>query len=381
MDREIERILTEAVDRGDLVGAAAAVVTPNGVDAGAAGQRTEGAAMTPDTIVWIASMTKAITAVAVMRLVEEGRLDLDAPCGELVPYLAHVQVLDGFRDDGEPLLRAPVRPVTLRHLLTHTAGFGYDFADASIARLVAERGLPSVTEGSRAAYEQPLLFDPGERWGYGINLDWAGLLIEAVTGTRADEYLASAVLEPLGMRDTGFARDAERRARSADMFLRTPDGPVQIPFDLPERPEVTMAGGGLFGTVLDYLRFTRMVLGGGELEGTRLLSADSIRVMAANHIGELAPAGWHTANPILSNDVDLAGIGQGFGFGFLVNAVTSPEGRAPGSIMWAGLANTYYWIDPASQVAGVFATQVLPFFDEASLGTFRALERAVYAGL
>src|ERR1019366_10712879 len=191
------------------------------------------------------------------------------------------------------------------------------------------------------------------------------------------EYLRSAIFEPLGMHDTDFRRDADRRARTADMYLRTPDGLVQIPFEMKEDPEFLMAGGGLYGTVVDYLRFLRMMLGGGELEDTRVLSAETVRTMAANQIGDLAVGGWQTANPVLTNDVYL-GTDQQFGLSFLINPEAVPEGRAAGSLMWAGLANTYYWIDPASGVAGLFATQVLPFFDGSALDAFLAIERMVY---
>jgi CubicO group peptidase (beta-lactamase class C family) len=380
MQSELERILGEAVAGGDLIEAAAAVATPTGTFAAAAGQRSEGTEMTPDSIVWIASMTKAVTAVAAMQLVEQGRVALDQPCHELVPYLAEAQVLDGFDDDGSPKLRPPARPITLRHLLSHTAGFGYDFTDPLIARFVAEQGLPSIVDGTAAAYEQPLLFDPGDRWAYGINIDWAGQVVEAATKTRLDDHLRSAIFEPLGMPDTGFGRDAAGRSRTADMHLRTPDGLAPVPFETKEDPEFLMAGGGLYGTVVDYLRFARMMLGGGALEGTRIITADSVREMGTNQIGTLDVGGWHAVNPILSNEVDLGG-GQQFGLSFLLNPETTPEGRAPGSMMWAGLANTYYWIDPATQVAGVFATQVLPFFDGPSLEAFRAVERAVYSSL
>jgi CubicO group peptidase (beta-lactamase class C family) len=380
MQSELERILEEAVAGGDLMEAAAAVATPTGTFAAAAGQRSEGTEMTPDSIVWIASMTKAVTAVAAMQLVEQGQLALDQPCHELVPYLAEAQVLEGFDGDGSPKLRPPARPITLRHLLSHTAGFGYDFTDPLIARFVAEQGLPSIVDGTAVAYEQPLLFDPGDRWAYGINIDWAGQVVEAVTKTRLDDHLRSAIFEPLGMPDTGFGRDAAGRSRTADMHLRTPDGLAPVPFETKEDPEFVMAGGGLYGTVVDYLRFARMMLGGGELEGTRIVSADTVREMGTNQIGNLDVGGWQAVNPVLSNEVDLGG-GQQFGLSFLLNPKTTPEGRAPGSMMWAGLANTYYWIDSATQVAGVFATQVLPFFDGPSLEAFRAVERAAYSSL
>jgi CubicO group peptidase (beta-lactamase class C family) len=378
MRSELDEILGQAVASGALSGVAAAVTTPDQTHVAAAGERSAGCPMTPETVVWIASMTKAVTAVAAMQLVEQGRLELDAPCGDLVPYLAAVQVLEGFAEDGQPILRPPKRAVTLRHLLTHTAGFGYEFTNRVAARYTAGRG--ESVDGSIASYEQPLLFDPGERWEYGINVDWAGQVIEAATKTRLDDHLRSCILEPLGMGDTDFRRDEQRRARTADMHLRTPEGLVQIPFELNEEPEMVMAGGGLYGTVVDYLRFLQMLLGGGSLEGTRIVRPETVRMMGANQIGDLTVAGWKTVNPAMSNDVAL-GVGQQFGLGFLVNPERSAEGRAPGSMMWAGLANTFYWVDPTSQVAGVFATQVLPFFDGPAVATSLALERAVYASL
>jgi methyl acetate hydrolase len=382
LGNEIDRVLGAAVARGDLVGAAAAVVTPNGEFVGAAGRRDGGAAMTPDTILWIASMTKAVTAVAAMQLVEQGRLGLDDPCGRLVPYLADVQVLTGFSAAGEPLLRPPVRPVTLRQLLTHTAGFGYPFADARIARYVAGRPESDSVEGSGASYRQPLLFDPGEQWSYGISIDWVGQVIEAVTGSRLDRYLDAEVFQPLGMLDTGFARDSSRRGRTAAMHVRTAGGLMPVPFELAEDPEFLMAGGGLYGSVLDYLRFVRMILGDGTLDGVSVLRADTVADMAANHIGTLTAGGWRTAQAGFSNDVEFfPGTRKHWGLSFLINTETTPEGRSPGSLAWAGLANSYYWIDRTRQVAGVFATQVLPFFDPPALDAFRLVELATYDSL
>lgn len=375
---DLDEILAAPVARGELIGVAAAVRTPAGVETGAAGLRSEGAAMTPDTVVWIASMTKAVTTVAAMGLVEQGHLDLDAPWGDLVPYLGRVQVLDGFTEDGSPVLRPPTSPVTLRRLLNHTAGFGYGFTDASLLRYEEWRG--EKPEGSTESLEQPVLFDPGQRWTYGINVDWVGQVIEAVTKVRLDEHLRSAIFDPLGMVDTGFRRDQERRARTADMFIRIPEGLEHIPFEPREDTEVVMAGGGLYSTVTDYLRFLGMILGGGAFEGTRILGPGAVREMAANQVGNLSVPGWKSANPRLSNDVELR-VGDRFGLGFVINTARGVDGRAPGSMAWGGLANTYYWVDPESQVAGVLATQVLPFFDGPSLATFGAFERAVYASL
>ena len=377
MPFEIDRILAESVGRGDLVAAAAAVVTPKGTATGAAGEAMAGTPMTADTVVWIASMTKAITAVAALQLVEQARIDLDAPCGQWVPYLGQVPVLDGFADDGSPRLRPAARPVTLRHLLTHTSGFGYEFADARLARYVAEQG-----RLGRAAWEQPLLFEPGERWAYGIGVDWAGRVVEAITGERLDHYLTDAVLAPLAMHDTGFRVNGAGPPVMADMYRRTADGLVAHPFEMSTDPKFMSGGAGLYSTVADYLRFVRMLLGQGELDGARVLSPESVRTMAANHLGDLPVTGWRTALPAYSNDVDFfPGSRPGWGFSSLVNAEATPEGLSAGSMSWGGLANTYYWVDPTRQVGGVFATQVLPFFDALSLDAFRALERLTYESL
>jgi CubicO group peptidase (beta-lactamase class C family) len=380
MPTEIEQVLDQAVAGGALKGAAAAVVTPKGIDVAAAGEGAPGRPMTTDTVVWLASMTKTVTAVAAMQLVEQGRVDLDAPLGALVPYLGEVGVLDGFEEDGTAKVRRPSRPVTLRHLLTHTSGFGYPFCDDRLTRYMADRQAVG-----RAWFRQPLLADPGEHWHYGIGMDWAGQVIEAVTGSRLDRHLRSAVLDPLAMHDTGFRLSDAAPApdRIATMFVRSPDGQLiaEEPGGLDD-PSFLKGGSGLHGTVADYLRLVRMILGDGELDGRRLLAVDTVRLMASNHIGALSADGWRSADPSCSNDVNFyPAMHQQWGLSFLINAEATPEGRASGSLAWGGLANTYFWIDPASQVAGVIVTQVLPFFDGPSLDVFRSVERLTYASL
>jgi len=374
----IDAALASAVSGGRLVGVAAAAWSRRGlVYDGAFGEAVPGRPMRPDTIVWIASMTKAVTGAAVMQLVERGVLGLDQPAGDLVAYLRRVQVLDGFDPDGTPRLRPPLRPVTVRHLLTHTSGFGYDWAEESLARYVPT--LREAAPGSQAGFEQPLTFDPGDGWSYGIGIDWAGRVVEAATGQRLDAYFRDHLLGPLAMDDTTFSPSAAQRERLAGMHLRTPEGLTAMPFGLPEDPEMLMGGAGLYSTVVDYLRFARMILGGGSLDGARVLAPETVELMARNHLGDLTAPGWRSFRPVYSNDVELfPGHRTGWGLTFLVNTHTTPEGRSPGSLAWAGLANSYYWIDPRSGVTGVFATQVLPFFDEVALGAFSAFERAVY---
>lgn len=376
---QIDAALASAVDSGGLAGVAATAWTRGGlVYDGAAGESVPGHAMRPDTVVWIASMTKAVTAAAVMQLVERGVLDLDQPAGDFVPYLREVQVLDGFDSDGTPRLRPPSRPATMRHLLTHTSGFGYEWAEESLARYVPTQ--PEAALGSIASIEHPLTFDPGERWSYSIGIDWAGRVVEEVSGQRLDAYFRDHLLDPLGMHDTTFSLSPAQRERSAGMHFRADDALVPIPFELPADPEMLLGGAGLYSTVVDYLRFTRMLLGGGELDGTRVLTPETVALMGQNHIGELSASGWRTYNPAMTNDVELypGGESSAFGLTFLVNTRTTAEGRSPNSLFWAGLANPYYWVDPSAGVTGVFATQVLPFFDERSLAAFSSFERAVY---
>jgi CubicO group peptidase (beta-lactamase class C family) len=380
----IDAVLRGAVERGEVPGVAAAAGNAAGtLYAGAFGRRglDQEAAMTPDTVVWIASMTKAITTVAALQQVEAGALSLDAPIAEVLPELAAPQVLSGFSTAGEPLLRPASRPITLRHLLTHTAGFGYDFFNAEVGAYMAARGVPGIITCRRAALATPLVAEPGERWEYGTGIDFAGLAVEKVTGQRLDTVLQERVLGPLGMRDTAFRVGAAQRARLASMHARAPDGTLSvIPFEVPQEPEFHMGGGGLYGTVLDYLRFCRMWLDGGALDGARILAPETVREAARDQIAPLEVPPLRSALPASSNDVELfPGMRKGWGLSFLINDEDVPGGRAAGSLAWAGLANTYYWIDPKRDVAGVIATQILPFADPRVLAVLQDFERAVYA--
>jgi len=375
----IDEALADAVTTGAVSGVSAAAWSDRGNYLGAFGEATAGVAMEPDTLLRIFSMTKAVTAAAVMQLVERGQLDLDRPAGEYVPYLADVQVLAGFADDGSPLLRPPARPVTVRALLTHTSGFGYDFAEADLARYVST--LDPGPPNSQAGYEYPLLFDPGTRWSYGIGLDWAGRVVEAVSGQDLEAYFQEHLLGPLGMGDTSFQPSSPQHARLAVLSLRTPSGlePLQNEEATDGTPyDMASGGGGLYSTVVDYLRFTRMILEGGELDGTRVLAEATVHDMERDHLGVLSAPGWTSTNPIFSEDVDLLpGQRAAWGLSFMINTEATAEGRSPGSLAWAGAANSYYWIDRTRRVTGVFATQILPFYDPQVLAASYAFERAV----
>jgi CubicO group peptidase (beta-lactamase class C family) len=384
--KSIDTILSQAVGAKSVPGVIAVAATDRGVVyEGAFGQREVGkpAPMTLDTVVWIASMTKAITATAAMQLVERGQLSLERPASEVVPEIGAAQVLEGFDAAGTPRLRAPRRPITLRHLLTHTAGFSYEIWNTSIAQFQQVTGTPGITTCTNAALGIPLVFDPGDRWEYGINIDWVGKMVEAMSGQKLDRYFQDNIFGPLGMTDTSFALSASQRARLAGAHERGADGALApIEFGLPENPEFLMGGGGLYGTAGDYLTFCRMILQDGALDGAQVLRKDTVALMAQNHIGAIEIGVFKTAIPPLSNDVELfPGMSKKWGLGFLINTQTAPTGRSANSLAWAGLANTYFWVDRAKRVCGVFLSQLFPFYDGIAIDLFGKFETAVYRGL
>lgn len=381
----IDSVLAEAVASGAVPGVVALAADRDGpVYAGAFGRRSLGAdaPMTADTIFAIASMTKAVTSVAAMRLVEQGRLALDAPLGPLLPGLAAPQVLEGFEPEtGRPVLRPARRPITLRLLLTHTAGFAYNTWNADMARYMDLTGLPAPRSGLLASLGAPLVSEPGERWEYSIATDWVGRAVEAAGGATLDTMMQELVLGPLGMGDTGFLPGPALQARMAGQHQRAPDGslaPLAMP--PPAMPEFFGGGGGLYSTGPDYLRFLRMILGQGMLDGVRVLRPETVAEMARNQIGALAFRPMRSALPLMSNDVDpFPGMTCRWGLGFLINEEDVPGRRAAGSLAWAGLRNTWYWIDPKGGMAGVLLTQILPFADRPVLDLFARFEAAVYA--
>jgi methyl acetate hydrolase len=370
----IEAALAQAV-AGGLPGVVAAARLPDGeVVAAASGVRglDNPVAMTPDTVFWIASFTKAITTAAALQLVEEGRLDLDAPVGERLPTLAAPKLLKGFDGDGKPVLEAARAPITLRRLLTHTSGLGYEFCSDDLTRYVAAVGPYPRGVGPDA----PLLFEPGSGWTYGISTDWTGQLIEAVAGEGLDAYLERRVFAPLGMTETSFRPSEAQSERRASMHARGADGALApMTFEMPPPPHFGMGGGGLYSTAADYLKFLSAILAGGG----PILSAASVAAMAASEWEGEEVGVLPAANPALCAGFDpLPGEIKRWGLGFLINPAPGPSGRAAGSLAWAGLGNCYYWADPASGVAGVFLAQHFPFADPAALQAFGAFERAVY---
>ncbi len=372
--------LRRAAEAGDIPGVVAAAATRDGVifnEGFGARDLGSGAPMVADTVVWIASMTKAITGACAMQLVEQGRLALDGDIAAVLPELGRVQVLDGFAADGTPRLRAPKRAITLRHLLTHTSGYTYDIWNADMGRHMEAAGIPGIISCRNAALTIPLVFDPGEKWEYGISIDWAGKAVEAVSGQTLAQYMEDNILAPLGMTDTAFRIGDGQRARLAKIHARTPEGMVATDTEIPQDPEFHMGGGGLYATVGDYLKFTQMILHGGTFNGARVLAPETVATMSRNAMGGLVCNAMKTAAAGLSGDVDFVA-GMKWGLSFLINPEALPTGRSAGSLAWAGLANSYFWIDTVKGVTGVYATQLLPFFDRQAVDAFQAFETAVY---
>ena len=349
---------------------------------GAAGKRRldKDADMTADSVFAIFSTTKAITGTAILQLVEAGKLDLDAPAKNYAPDIGKLQVLDGFDASGNAKLRAPKRDVTTRMLMLHTAGFGYDFFNENYNRLAKEKGQPSVITASKAALMSPLLFDPGDKWEYGSNIDWCGQVVEGIAGKRLGEVMKEKIFAPLGMTDTGFDIAPAMRPRLAGMHQRNADGTLTaLDFELPANPDVHMGGHGLYGTVGDYMRFIRMWLNDGNGEHGRVLKADTVRMAEKNGLGDKKIAMLPGVIPSLSNDAEFfPGLSKSWALTFMVNDEAAPTGRPAGALGWAGLANLFYWIDRRNGVGGFWATQILPFGDPTSFVGYVDLETAAY---
>ncbi len=379
MTSAIDAVLRHAVEAGHVPGLVAMATDGRAtLYEGAFGVRSldDPALMTLDSVFWIASMTKAITSVACMQLVEQGRIGLFQPLGEVVPKLAQPKVLAGFDPDGQPVLRAARRELTLHDLLTHTSGFVYEMWNIDIGRYLKATGRPGMATGLNVAMEMPLAFDPGERWEYGIGIDWAGKVVEAVSGQTLGAYFAEHITGPLGMASTQFG--APVTPRLVTFHRRGPDGELRPGASgRVGRPELESGGGGLFSTGPDYLRFLAMLLQGSGA----ILRPETVAEMARNQIGDLEIARMEAVIPTATNNVEFfPGMAKQWGYGFLINTVAGPAGRSAGSLAWAGLPNCYYWLDPAHRLAGLVMTQILPFADPAVLGVLDRFEAAVYAG-
>src|SRR5438093_13211813 len=382
----IDGVLQKAVDAKEVPGVVAMAATDKGLlYEGAFGVRAldQGTPMTLDTVFRIASMTKAITSVAAMQLVEQGKLKLEEPVPNIDPALGSPQVLEGFDAAGAPKLRPAKRPITLRHLLTHTAGFSYEVWDPNTVRYVKASGMPSTPSGKVASIRMPLVFDPGEKWEYGVNIDWVGRLVESVSGQTLDAYFRDKIFAPLGMKDSGYVTSDEQRARQARVHQRQADGTLAPqPLETPFTPELWSGGGPLYSTGRDYLTFLQALLHGGSHNGTRILKPETVALMGKNHTGDIQAGIMKTTTPARSNDVDLfPGAPIRWGLGYMLNMEPGPNGRSAGTVSWGGIFNTYYWLDPAKRVTGLIMTQILPFADTRTLKLYGQFERSVYETL
>jgi methyl acetate hydrolase len=363
----IDRALQATVSAREIPGVVA--MAANGqsvVYEGALGFRDIATAsrMSTDTVFRIASMVKLLTSVAALQLVERGKLKLDEPAGNIDPTLGSAQVLAGFDPKGGPQLRPAQRPITLRNLLTHTSGLSYPLWDSNVVRYLR------VARSNPALPRMPLMFEPGSRWAYGGSLDGVGRMVEIAGGQRLDRYFSDHITGPLGMSDTGFSLTEEQRDANGKL--------LPYPLEKPNVPRVPSGGGGIYSTAPDYLILLQALLNGGSLRETSILRPETVALMAENQIGNLKAGILKTTNPTLSNDVDLfPGVQLRWGLGHMINIDPVPGGRKAGSLTWAGLLNTYYWIDPTMRIAGVIMMQLLPFADRQALKAYRQFESGI----
>jgi methyl acetate hydrolase len=373
---DIDRALRAKVEAREIPGVVA--MAANGerlLYEGAFGYRnmTDGARMSTDTVFRIASMVKLLTSVAALQLVEQGKLKLDEPAANIDPSLAAVEVLTGFDAKGAPQLRAAQHPVTLRQLLSHTSGFSYPLWDENVVRY------RKATHHHKDLPRRPLLFEPGTGWAYGGSLDYVGRMVEIASGQDLDRYFRDHITGPLGMEDTRFSLNEKQRACEASLHVRETSGRL-VPQPLEKQvPQTSFSGGGgIYSTAPDYLTLLQALLNGGSLRGAEILRPATVTLMGENQIGNLEAGHMKTTNPALSNDVDFfPGKRLRWGLGHMINLDPIADGRRAGSLTWAGLFNTYYWIDPTMGLAGVIMMQILPFADGHALSAYRHFERGI----
>ncbi|WP_282609994.1 serine hydrolase [Pelagibius sp. Alg239-R121] len=375
---KMDDVLAKAVEAGDVPFAVAMAGNAAGITySGAAGQAAAGRSAAEDTTFRIFSMTKGIGSLAAMILIDRGRISMDTPVAEILPEWNDLQVLEGWEGD-RPLLRSPKTTATLRHLATHTSGLQYELWSHDMAKYLEVTGAAPILSGLKAGLAYPLMSDPGTCWGYGTGIDWLGRAVEAVDGRRIDAFCQAEVFDPLGMTSTAFEPD-RLADRLAEVFIRGEDGTLGS-FELapPPKPEVYGMGHALYSTAPDYMKFLRMMLNKGALEGNRVLSEAAVADMLADQMQGLTFQRMVTAAPPVTADVILPE-GTTHSFGFVRVEADVPGRRRAGSQSWAGLCNTHYWFDPASDVAAVIMTQSLPFVEEPYMRTYEAYEEAVYA--
>jgi CubicO group peptidase (beta-lactamase class C family) len=370
--------LQEATARNDVPGVVVAVVGKDGPlyhEAFGKMSTAKNAAMAKDTIFNIASMTKAVTSVAVMMLVEQGKLKLDDDVAKYLPTYKDPQVIANFNNaDGSYQTRPAKRPITVRHLLTHTSGIGYGFASATVAAVQRRTMLNEV--------DMPLLFDPGDGWAYGASTRVLGTLVEAVSGQKIDAFLESRILHPLGMHDTTYTVPQSKYSRVVAVNAKANGAYAERPVAA-TIPANIAGDGGLYSTAGDYAQFVRMLLNDGRAGSARLLSGNTVKTMFQNHTGNVVVALQRSTNPALSKDFPF-GAGEdnwGLGFELARPKVKKANTRSNGSGTWAGIFNTHFWIDRDKDVGVVVMMQTLPFYDEAAMRVLAGVEEIVYRNL
>lgn len=384
MSSTIDKVLQDAVDSGAVPSVAAIAADRNGVIyEGSAGAKVAGGSepIGVDTHFRIMSMTKIVATVAALQQVEKGNLELDAPVDTYRPEFADLQVLEGF-DGDTPKLRPAGARATVRQLITHTAGLGYWFWNEDLVRWESVTGTPNVLSGSNVIFTAPLVADPGTKFEYGINTDWLGKVVEAASGVTLDVAVKEGITGPLGMDVTSFAPSAGERENLTPIHLKGEDGTwVASEIELATEPEYYAGGHGLHSTPRDYIRFQRALLGGGEVDGVRILAQSTVDAAFSNQIGDLDfPAEISTADPTATHPLNL-GPGYKWGYGLLLNTQDVPGMRRAGSGAWAGLCNTHFWVDPTTGVAASIYSNFLPFVPPEALEVYANFERALYASL
>ena len=383
LDQAIDNCLSKAVEDRIIPGAVGAVVDKDGLVAiRAHGAKSEAAPMKADTVFQIASMTKPIAGVACLQAVERGLLQLDQPAAEIIPQLADLQVLEDIKESG-PVLRPPKNPVTLRNLLTHTSGFTYEVWNSEIAQWIEHEGTPGIGSRELASLNRPLSFEHGQRWEYGIGIDWAGQLLEAASGVKLGEWMRKEIFDPLGMSDTGYHCSSEMEERKAAVHILAKDQWKALPTEPPRTiAEFDSGGGGLFSTAIDYAQFVQMILCDGKLEGHEILSRQTVSTMSSNNMGDLRVTPVTSIDHNLSADFEfMRGVPKSWGLTFQINEDSVIGGRSAGSLSWAGLFNTHFWIDRTSGVGALLMTQTLPFMIPQVAALLEQFEQTVYQSL
>jgi methyl acetate hydrolase len=388
LTQEANDILANTVSRaGGAPGVVAMATDKTGnYYEGAAGVRKLGQsqAMTIDSVMLLASCTKPVTGVALMQLVEQGKISLNDAARDYMPEIADIEVLEGFDANGEAQTRPPKSDITVNQLMLHTSGMCYDFFSADLLRYRTAQEIPSILSCTFDSVKDVLLHDPGERWTYGCGTDWVGKIVESLTGKRLGAVLDERVFTPLEMHDTAFNMTESMRERLVAMHMRSPEGTLSAHPEvvLPQPPEMDMGGHGLYATLGDYMKFIRMILNDGDGPQGRVLKPETLSMMAQNGLGDLKSGAWVSSIAQLANDGDFfPGLSKSWAYTFQVNDEPAPTGRPAGQLSWAGLANTYYWIDRQNGIGGIWSSQILPFQDVGSYPGSVDFETAVYRDL